>query len=323
MRSFEPREWVMVYPELLEALDGDVTSAYVYQWIRYRCNSKHGKQSYELDGFTWWRAPRSALAEELRLTDAKVRRALGGLVDRGYLVTENHAMEGWTDRAASYRPSGALDQDMLQFSDWMSASNGGMSASNRLDASIQCSSISIKNNNLRLSASNALGLNNQSPEGLEIDDLFDEWYKIYPRKENPTPARRSFRTALRKLEGDPTLLFEGVRQYALEVAGKETRFIALATTWLNGCRWENLEHEEGNSSLHAVITSLIDSGEFKKLFALTGTSGPMLGPAEHDILEDLPVDDRKRQKEVWQRAWATENLDDLVRKAEKRKANSN
>lgn len=310
---------VPMYPAMVEILSGDLAQAYVLQWIDFRCKTEHVEQSYRHEGEIWYRGAVSTLSSELSITPARVRSATEKLVKSGYLESAQHAVEGWTDRATSYRPTGLMARHLeAEFDLWQDPDS--------FVPSNECSSMFNEVNtpsDLCEKTNRAMTPKKSSPQGSEVDRLFDEWYRLYPRKKNPTPARKSFKSALRKLGGDPTLLFEGVREYALEVAGKETKYIAHPTTWLNDCRWENLEQEDDSSSLQAVITDLINSGEFKKLFELTGTSGPRLGSAELDILEDLSVDDRKRQKEVWQRAWATENLDDLVRRAEKRKANSN
>lgn len=76
--------------------------AIVLSRIHFRTDEKF-RESYEQGGYRWWRAPISSLATDTGLTDKQVRLAVDKLRDGGYLVSEQHQLEGNYDRAYSVR----------------------------------------------------------------------------------------------------------------------------------------------------------------------------------------------------------------------------
>lgn len=86
------------------ALIADVgaVEAIVLSRIHFRTDAKF-RDSYERDGHRWWRAPVASLAEDTGLTDKQVRRAFDHLREEGYLIAEQHQLEGSYDRAYSVR----------------------------------------------------------------------------------------------------------------------------------------------------------------------------------------------------------------------------
>lgn len=72
------------------------------------------------------------------------------------------------------------------------------------------------------------------------EELFEEWWTVYPKKVGKGAARSAYLKASRKLgDGFREVLLEGVGRYimAINVSGTEARFIAHPSTWLNGERW--------------------------------------------------------------------------------------
>jgi uncharacterized protein YdaU (DUF1376 family) len=67
------------------------------------------------------------------------------------------------------------------------------------------------------------------------DDLFESWYKMYPRKVGVGGARKAFKSALKK--ADYETLCRGRDAFIEEAAGKDKSFIPYAATWLNQERW--------------------------------------------------------------------------------------
>lgn len=86
-----------------------------------------------------------------------------------------------------------------------------------------------------------LGINPEDikpkPKPMPTNDLFDEWYKLYPRKAGKGQARRAFNGALKKTS--MKILMEKVQEFANACIGKEKQFIKHPTTWLNGECWED------------------------------------------------------------------------------------
>jgi hypothetical protein len=63
---------------------------------------------------------------------------------------------------------------------------------------------------------------------------FEEFWKLYPRKQAKGAARTAFQKALRK--ADIETILSGVRRFASD-PNREPEFTAHASTWLNQERW--------------------------------------------------------------------------------------
>lgn len=76
----------------------------------------------------------------------------------------------------------------------------------------------------------------------ENNIYFEEFWSRYPRKTGKGQARKAFDSAMKKA----TLaeLMDGLDKFVSSSQGTETRFIAHASTWLNGERWLD-EYEAG------------------------------------------------------------------------------
>lgn len=66
---------------------------------------------------------------------------------------------------------------------------------------------------------------------------FGEFWAVYPRKVGKTKAQQAFDKIVAK--ENPDLLIAAAGRYASKQAGTEEKYIAHATTWLNGRRWED------------------------------------------------------------------------------------
>lgn len=71
----------------------------------------------------------------------------------------------------------------------------------------------------------------------QIDDLFREFYRAYPRHKAPKDARIAFRAAIKEATFDQ--IMEAVDRYATDIERKGTRpeYIAHPATWLRAGRW--------------------------------------------------------------------------------------
>lgn len=63
------------------------------------------------------------------------------------------------------------------------------------------------------------------------DPLFGEFYNAYPRKKEPTAARKAWDKAVRTTE--PKLIIEAARRYAAERAGQDPQYTPYPASWLN------------------------------------------------------------------------------------------
>jgi hypothetical protein len=75
--------------------------------------------------------------------------------------------------------------------------------------------------------------NVQSSTGHE----FDEFWKVYPRKEGKQPARVAYLKARKSFPAD--VILRGAQAYALLMLGKEKQHVKMAQGWLNDCRFED------------------------------------------------------------------------------------
>ena len=66
---------------------------------------------------------------------------------------------------------------------------------------------------------------------------FDTFWSIYPRKVGKHSAFRAYQKALKVT--DHATLIAGATQYQVKCSNTEQCYIAHASTWLNGRRWED------------------------------------------------------------------------------------
>lgn len=71
---------------------------------------------------------------------------------------------------------------------------------------------------------------------LPVQDAFDRWWSLYPRREGKQDARKAYAAALKAKVPEETLL-DGARRLAAE--GRDPRYIPHPATWIRGRRWED------------------------------------------------------------------------------------
>jgi uncharacterized protein YdaU (DUF1376 family) len=74
-------------------------------------------------------------------------------------------------------------------------------------------------------------------KGIVYPEPFESFWAVYPRKEGKKAAYRAWQVA-KKLVEQPALL-AAVDRYAKACKGKDPRYIAHPTTWLNQGRWDD------------------------------------------------------------------------------------
>lgn len=86
--------------------------------------------------------------------------------------------------------------------------------------------------------------NSHAREKNQKADQFDEFWKEYPIKKGKGAARKAYVSAVKKGVSYGELI-EAVRKYRASVAGKDPRYTAHASTWLNAERWTD-EYQPAN-----------------------------------------------------------------------------
>ena len=72
-----------------------------------------------------------------------------------------------------------------------------------------------------------------------LEERFEEFWKLYPRKISKAKAKLRFQSALKKTSSD--VILQGVKNYLKEIEIKKTdeQYIAHPATWLNQERWND------------------------------------------------------------------------------------
>jgi hypothetical protein len=79
-------------------------------------------------------------------------------------------------------------------------------------------------------------------------DQFAEFWNTCPRKIAKAKARSAWNAAIKKT--DPEKIIAGMKSFAATEAGKEPRYIAHPSTWLNGERWEDEQPAKNDRFSH-------------------------------------------------------------------------
>jgi hypothetical protein len=80
------------------------------------------------------------------------------------------------------------------------------------------------------------------------EELFDEFWSVYPKRMAKAHARIAFDRACKK--ADAKTIIEAAKQFSefLQHQGTQKKYMPLATTWLNGERWEDELYFEDEQS---------------------------------------------------------------------------
>ncbi len=98
---------------------------------------------------------------------------------------------------------------------------------------------------------------------LDVDALFDEWWKVFPRRVEKQAAKKAFAKALKVATFHEIL--EGTRRYAAEVEGKAVEYVKYPSGWLNAGRWADETQEQTQARLGAPVNERRrhDTGRFE------------------------------------------------------------
>ena len=73
--------------------------------------------------------------------------------------------------------------------------------------------------------------------GHDYENRFDEFWSTYPKRVAKQGAMKKFGTLTKTV--DPEVIIAGAKRYAQSMQGKDAKYIAHPTTWLNQGRWED------------------------------------------------------------------------------------
>lgn len=76
----------------------------------------------------------------------------------------------------------------------------------------------------------------RKPRRIAYSAIFEDFWRVYPRKVGKRAARDAFAEAIREV--DPQVILEAAKRYAAD-PNREPQFTAHPTTWLRQGRWED------------------------------------------------------------------------------------
>ncbi len=99
--AFGHGDFMMIRAELVRVVGG-AAEALVAATVFWRANLVNAN-AYERDGYVWWNASQTEIAELTGLTLDQVRRAGRSLTEQGMIEAARHQRAGIQDRSYSYR----------------------------------------------------------------------------------------------------------------------------------------------------------------------------------------------------------------------------
>lgn len=107
------------------------------------------------------------------------------------------------------------------------------------DSVTEVKQISISNSNSNSNSHSNSTSNNKDKKDSEIEQEFEEVWKLYPRKEDKKKAFSAYKTARKKASFDE--IKKGVETYSNHIKASNTdkRYIKLGATYFNGECWAN------------------------------------------------------------------------------------
>jgi len=222
-RGLDPRlliagDFIMLRMALVDALDGDIEAALVLQRIAWRC---------ERDGH--WRATHEDIQQETRLSERKVKTALKVLRDKGYLTAR---------RATAY--DATLVWSVLLDTDETSVSETA-------ETSVSPSSKTVETTPLGDVPSPLTQFSLLSPpvptSGNTIEEQFDRWWTVVPKKVAKGQARKSFKAAV-KAAGGVEVLIDLTRRGVGWNLDRGPQYMPYPSTWLNGEHWNDEQPQQ-------------------------------------------------------------------------------
>jgi hypothetical protein len=248
--DFSDRNHIAVRPSLVKKLGGDAVSAMMLERISFRCE---WQPVDEKDGFKWWKVKLSELAEDTGLSLDQATRAMRKLVKpqipgrpETALIIERQ--KNGHDRTKEYRVNVLTSQQAIS-----PVATGDIAGCTQRNRRLQQADSPIppttktesKTQTKRKTPPRA----SRSEVAAMVEEHFDEWYKTYPLRKGPGPARLAYQKALEKISakdervrsGQDTavnILLAGARVYQNDLRVK-SGYIKEPATWLKEERWDD------------------------------------------------------------------------------------
>ena len=225
-----------------------VHSAIILDNLNYWITKNQANEQHFYDGHYWTYNSKKAFAELFPyMTERQIDYALKKLIDDGIIIT------------------GKYNTNKYNQTLWYAITNFGYSIlqncemeqtnlSNQNDKIVECNTnnkqadikqqiITTNNNKENPYTEKPFTENpstvNVSNKNVQIEQEFEEVWKIYPRKEDKKKAFSAYKTARKKASFDE--IKKGVETYSnhIRVSNTDKRYIKLGATYFNGECWAN------------------------------------------------------------------------------------
>ena len=225
-----------------------VHSAIILDNLNYWITKNQANEQHFYDGHYWTYNSKKAFAELFPyMTERQIDYALKKLIDDGIIIT------------------GKYNTNKYNQTLWYAITNFGYSIlqncemeqtklSNQNDKIVECNTnnkqadikqqiITTDNNKENPYTEKPFTENpstvNVSNKNVQIEQEFEEVWKIYPRKEDKKKAFSAYKTARKKASFDE--IKKGVETYSnhIRVSNTDKRYIKLGATYFNGECWAN------------------------------------------------------------------------------------
>jgi len=133
-----------------------------------------------------------------------------------------------------------------------------LTSENLTSENLTLKNTNIKNTNIKNTKYKENNINNNEDKG-EYDDLFEQFWAIYPRRIGKGSARTAFAKAAAKVI--PETILQIAEQYAGKSDLPDLQFIPHPTTWLNQERWNDDLSASGNSNASTNAADILNRGK--------------------------------------------------------------
>ena len=198
------------------------TDAYMADTL-HLTHEEHGL--YLMLLMTIWRSPDCKIPNDLtwvkrrlRATDQQMENLVKNLLDEFFTTTGNHITQKRLKEEYEYVRKKAKKNSVSAKSRWQKEKQVC-----ERNAPIPTPIPSIRDTNVSLS--------------LKTDNLFEQWYKPWPRKVGKGGARKAFKSALKKTDFET--LCQGRDRFIQAAIGQDKNYIPYPSTWLNQERWSD------------------------------------------------------------------------------------
>jgi hypothetical protein len=236
-------DFITVRAALVRYLGG-ADAAILWSRIHFRLSPDFRGAAADDTGRLWWKASYDVLAIETGLSRDQVKRELKKLLERGHLVKRDGADR---DRTSSYStlvdtPHGAESPDE-ETGHRAESPDGEISHRAESPDGAEVDRAESPDGGGHRAESPAQRAESPDAPSIKKEEdisLFEQFWKVYPRKVDKPAAEKAWHQA-HSFGFSPSAIISGAKRFAesTEVVGIDAQFIAKPRNWLDRQGWVN------------------------------------------------------------------------------------